>query len=167
MDDDVTSASVPTPIVVLQASLPSSATWSQTWRHVGFPVLFGLVVGVVWQEVVMPQLPYNIPNPVHGALLMYLLMSPLMHRWLTASSSDRWKEYALGVSALGFPLMLVWTMGYGGLVCGGYLASVVWIWISTSWWRFELPPFRFALWHTLGVNVGALGGSILTYNLLA
>jgi len=51
------------------------------------------------------------------------------------------------------------------LICGGYVAIVVWIWVSTSWWRFHLPPFRSALWHTLGVNVGALGGSLLAYNL--
>lgn len=154
-------------IVVPESSLPSSATWAQTWRHVGFPVLFGLTVGIAWQELAMPHLPYSIPNPVHAALLLYLVLSPLMHRWLAESTSERWKEYAMGISSLGIPLMIVWSMGYGGLVCGGYLASVVWIWISTSWWRFELPPFRLALWHTLGVNIGALGGSVLTYNLFA
>lgn len=167
MEDDGQATTPSSAIVVSEPALPSSATWSQTWRHVGVPVVFGLVVGIVWQEAVMPQLPYNIPNPVHGALLCYLLLAPLMHRWLAESTPERWKEYAMGGCALGLPLMLVWTMGYGGLVCGGYLASVVWIWISTSWWRFQIPPFRFALWHTLGVNVGALGGSIMTYNLLA
>ena len=47
-----------------------------------------------------------------------------------------------------------------------YLAVVVWIWVSTSWWRFDLPPFRSAMWHTMGVNIGALGGSLLTYYLV-
>jgi len=149
---------------------PSSATWDQTWRNVGFPALFGTVVGVVWQEAAMPALPalpYGFPNPVQASLLAYLLLTPLVHRWLTEADPLRWKEYALGCSSLALPLVIIWTLGYGGLVCGGYLASVVWVWISTSWWRFHLPPFRLALWHTLGVNIGALGGSILTYNLLA
>ena len=163
MEDEVT-------IEVSAPSEPTSATWDQTWRNVGFPALFGTVVGVVWQEAAMPAipaLPYGFPNPVQASLLAYLLLTPLVHRWLTEADPLRWKEYALGCSILALPLVMIWTMGYGGLVCGGYLASVVWVWISTSWWRFSLPPFRLALWHTLGVNIGALGGSILTYNLLA
>lgn len=163
MEDEVT-------IEVSAPAEPSSATWDQTWRNVGFPALFGTVVGVVWQEAAMPALPalpYGFPNPVQASLLAYLLLTPLVHRWLTEADPLRWKEYALGCSSLVLPLVIIWTLGYGGLVCGGYLASVVWVWISTSWWRFRLPPFRLALWHTLGVNIGALGGSILTYNLLA
>jgi len=163
MEDEVT-------IEVSAPAEPSSATWDQTWRNVGFPALFGTVVGVVWQEAAMPALPalpYGFPNPVQASLLAYLLLTPLVHRWLTEADPLRWKEYALGCSSLALPLVIIWTLGYGGLVCGGYLASVVWVWISTSWWRFHLPPFRLALWHTLGVNIGALGGSILTYNLLA
>ena len=163
MEDEVT-------IEVSAPAEPTSATWDQTWRNVGFPALFGTVVGGVWQEAAMPALPalpYGFPNPVQASLLAYLLLTPLVHRWLTEADPLRWKEYALGCSSLALPLVIIWTMGYGGLVCGGYLASVVWVWISTSWWRFSLPPFRLALWHTLGVNIGALGGSILTYNLLA
>jgi hypothetical protein len=29
--------------------------------------------------------------------------------------------------------------------------------------QFEFPPFRYGLWHALAVNIGAFGGSVLTY----
>jgi hypothetical protein len=147
-------------------SLPASATWAETWTNVGFPATFGAVVGSAWQWGVQPYLTYELPNPVQGALLLMLLFSPLLHRWLTPHEPSRWLEYLAGSAFLGLFFIAVWMTGYGGFICGGYLAIVVWIWVSTSWWRFHLPPFRLAIWHTLGVNIGALAGSLLTYNLL-
>ncbi len=161
MEDAESGAELP----LSSASLPSSATWKETWVNVGFPTFFGVAVGATWQVAVQPHLPYDVPNPVQAALLLLLLLSPLFHRWLTDHASSRWKEYLAGASVLSGFLLAVWMTGYGALVCGGYLAIVVWIWISTSWWRFHLPPFRSALWHTLGVNVGALAGSVLAFNL--
>ena len=145
---------------------PRSATWMETWTNVGAPTLFGLVVGALWQWKVQSTLAYGIPNPVQASLLMMLLCAPLFHRLLTQHPQKLWKEYALGVLLLGGFFSAVWMSGYGGFVCGGYLAVVVWIWVSTSWWRFHLPPFRLAIWHTFGVNIGALGGSIMMYGLL-
>ena len=152
-------------VALVTPAPPASATWAETWTNVGAPALFGLVVGAVWQVQVQPHLTYPLPNPIHAALLLFLLMSPLFHRWLTPHEGSRWKEYLAGVAVLGVFFGGVWTTGFGALICGGYVAIVVWIWISTSWWRFHLPPFRYALWHTLGVNIGALGGSILAFNL--
>ena len=145
--------------------LPSSATWKETWDNVVFPAFFGAGVGAVWQVAVQHRLTYEVPNPVQAALLLMLLLSPVFHRWLTDHDPARWKEYLAGASVLSTFFLAVWMTGYGALICGGYVAIVVWIWVSTSWWRFHLPPFRSALWHTLGVNVGALGGSLLAFNL--
>jgi hypothetical protein len=153
-------------INVRPPSLPTTATWEETWTNVGFPTLFGVVTGGAWQVMVQPRLTYGMPNPVQGALLLMLVLTPLLHRWLTDHPGERWNEYLGGVAVLGLFFIGVWTTGYGGFICGGYLAVVVWIWVSTSWWRFHLPPFRLALWHTLGVNVGALAGSLLVYNLV-
>jgi hypothetical protein len=153
-------------IDVRPPALPTTATWEETWTNVGFPTLFGVVTGGAWQVMVQPRLTYGMPNPVQGALLLMLVLTPLLHRWLTDHPGERWKEYLGGVAVLGLFFIGVWTTGYGGFICGGYLAVVVWIWVSTSWWRFHLPPFRLALWHTLGVNVGALAGSLLAYNLV-
>ena len=95
-----------------------------------------------------------------------MLFAPLLHRLLTHHPQHRWKEYLGGVAALALPRLWVWSTGLGGFGCGGYLAVVVWIWVSTSWWRFDLPPFRSAMWHTMGVNIGALGGSLLPFYLV-
>ena len=154
------------PSVEVEPSLRRSATWGETFQNVIAPTMFGMAAGGGWQALVSPHLTYGMPNPPQGGLLLMMLFAPLLHRLLTHQPQHRWKEYLGGVAALAFPLMLVWSTGLGGFVCGGYLAVVVWIWVSTSWWRFDLPPFRSAMWHTMGVNIGALGGSLLTYYLV-
>ena len=154
------------PSVEVEPSLRRSATWGETFQNVIAPTMFGMAAGGGWQALVSPHLTYGMPNPPQGGLLLMMLFAPLLHRLLTHHPQHRWKEYLGGVAALAFPLMLVWTTGLGGFVCGGYLAVVVWIWVSTSWWRFDLPPFRSAMWHTMGVNIGALGGSLLTFYLV-
>lgn len=154
------------PSVEVEPSLRRSATWGETFQNVIAPTMFGMAAGGGWQALVSPHLTYGMPNPPQGGLLLMMLFAPLLHRLLTHHPQHRWKEYLGGVAALAFPLMLVWSTGLGGFVCGGYLAVVVWIWVSTSWWRFDLPPFRSAMWHTMGVNIGALGGSFLTYYLV-
>ena len=154
------------PSVEVEPSLRRSATWGETFQNVIAPTMFGMAAGGGWQALVSPHLTYGMPNPPQGGLLLMMLFAPLLHRLLTHHPQHRWKEYLGGVAALAFPLLLVWSTGLGGFVCGGYLAVVVWIWVSTSWWRFELPPFRSAMWHTMGVNIGALGGSLLTFYLV-
>ncbi len=154
-----------TPILDLASDPPRTATWRETFENVIAPTMFGFVAGAGWQVYLSPHLTYGLPNPPQGGLLLMMLFSPLLHRWLTHHPQNRWKEYLSGIAALALPLLLIWSTGQGGFVCGGYLAVVVWIWVSTSWWRFNLPPFRLALWHTLGVNIGALGGSLLSFNL--
>lgn len=154
------------PSVEVEPSLRRSATWGETFQNVIAPTMLGMAAGGGWQALVSPHLTYGMPNPPQGGLLLMMLFAPLLHRLLTHHPQHRWKEYLGGVAALAFPLMLVWSTGLGGFVCGGYLAVVVWIWVSTSWWRFDLPPFRSAMWHTMGVNIGALGGSLLTYYLV-
>ena len=154
------------PLVDVVNILPRSASWKETWTHVGFPTCFGVFIGSVWQWAIQPHLRYDLPNPVQGALLLMMLLSPWFHRYLTGHDPRRWLEYLAGCASLASFFILVWMSGYGGFICGGYLAIIVWIGISTSWWRYTLPPYRLALWHTLGVNIGALGGSILTFQLL-
>ena len=154
------------PSVEVEPSLRRSATWGETFQNGIAPTMFGMAAGGGWQALVSPHLTYGMPNPPQGGLLLMMLFAPLLHRLLTHHPQHRWKEYLGGVAALAFPLLLVWSTGLGGFVCGGYLAVVVWIWVSTSWWRFDLPPFRSAMWHTMGVNIGALGGSLLTFYLV-
>lgn len=147
--------------------LLKSADWGDTWINIGAPTLFGVVVGSFWQWQIAPQLSSLWPNPIQAALLSFVLLSPLFHQQLTSHEFSRWKEYALGTLLPSLYIIGIWFIpGLTGMFCGGYLATIVWIWMCTSWWRFDLPPFRSALWHVLGVNIGALGASILTYNLM-
>ena len=149
-----------------EPTLPTSADWNETWTNVGIPAFFGAIVGAIWQLQIQPHLGTVWPNPVQASLLAMLLFSPLFHRWLTPHEQSKWMQYSLGVLLPITYLVGIWFVpGLTGMFCGGYLASIVWIWMCTSWWRFNLPPFRSALWHTLGVNICALGGSVLTYNL--
>ena len=154
-------ATIPAP----PSAPPQSATWRETTENVIAPTMFGVVCGAGWEALITPHLSYHLPNPPQGGLLLMMLFSPLLHRFLTHHPQERWKEYLAGVAALAFPLLLIWSTGLGAFVCGGYLAVIVWIWVCTSWWRFNLPPFRLALWHTLGVNIGALSGSLLFFSL--
>ena len=131
----------------VEALPPRSATWRETFDNVMAPTAFGMGAGALWEALAMPHLSYGMPNPPQRGLLLMLLFAPLLHRLLTNHPQGRWKEYLAGAAALAFPLMLIWSTGFGGFV--------------------HLPPFRLAIWHTMGVNIGALGGSLLYFSMMA
>tara|TARA_B100001094_G_scaffold216280_1_gene210390 strand:- start:191 stop:685 length:495 start_codon:yes stop_codon:yes gene_type:complete len=133
-------------------------------RHILAPAFFGALVGGLWQWKVMPQIgEINLPNPVHGAFLVSLLLSPLLYRILLDDEASRWREYTLGLASLGLLFSVIWLSGWGAMFCGGYGALLVWVWVSTDWGRYNLPPFRYGLWHAFGINLGALAGGIFAY----
>ena len=133
-------------------------------RHILAPAFFGALVGGLWQWKVMPQIgEINLPNPVHGAFLVSLVLSPLLYRILLDDEASRWKEYTLGLASLGLLFLVIWLSGWGAMFCGGYGALLVWVWVSTDWGRYNLPPFRYGLWHAFGINLGALAGGIFAY----
>ncbi len=46
-------------------------------KHILAPAFFGALVGGLWQWKVMPHIgELNLPNPIHGALFMSILLSP-------------------------------------------------------------------------------------------
>ncbi|RPG67833.1 MAG: hypothetical protein CBC59_007560 [Euryarchaeota archaeon TMED99] len=133
-------------------------------RHILAPAFFGALVGGLWQWKVMPQIgEINLPNPVHGAFLVSLVLSPLLYRILLDDEASRWREYTLGLASLGLLFSVIWLSGWGAMFCGGYGALLVWVWVSTDWGRYNLPPFRYGLWHAFGINLGALAGGIFAY----
>tara|TARA_B100001769_G_C21820883_1_gene446212 strand:+ start:174 stop:668 length:495 start_codon:yes stop_codon:yes gene_type:complete len=133
-------------------------------RHILAPAFFGALVGGLWQWKVMPQIgEINLPNPVHGAFLVSLVLSPLLYRILLDDEASRWKEYTLGLASLGLLFSVIWLSGWGAMFCGGYGALLVWVWVSTDWGRYNLPPFRYGLWHAFGINLGALAGGIFAF----
>ena len=133
-------------------------------RHILAPAFFGALVGGLWQWKVMPQIgEINLPNPVHGAFLVSLVLSPLLYRILLDDEASRLREYTIGLASLGLLFSVIWLSGWGAMFCGGYGALLVWVWVSTDWGRYNLPPFRYGLWHAFGINLGALAGGIFAY----
>ena len=132
-------------------------------RHIIAPAIFGLIVGIIFQEFVTPE--YKWPSPPQGALLTSILLSPLLYFILVRDEASRWHEYTLGLALPGSIFFMIWFSGWGALFCGGYGALLVWVWISTSWGRFELPPFRYGVWHTFAIDIGAFSGALLAYSI--
>lgn len=133
-------------------------------RHILAPAGFGAIVGGLWQAFVMPKIgEINLPNPIHGAFIVSILLSPLLYRILLDDEPKRWKEYTLGLAVLGIIFSVIWLSGWGAVFCGGYGALLVWVWISTDWGRYDLPPFRYGIWHAFAIDLGAFAGSVLVY----
>lgn len=136
-------------------------------KHIMAPAFLGVAIGGIWEAFVMPHVgEIQLPNPIHGAFFISILLSPLLYRLLLDDEPSRWKEYTLGLSSLGFLFCMIWLSGWGAMFCGGYGALLVWVWICTDWGRYQLPPFRYGLWHALGINLGAFAGGVLTFTQL-
>ena len=46
-------------------------------RHIIAPAVFGMIVGIIFQEYITPQ--YNWPSPPQGAILSSIILSPLLY----------------------------------------------------------------------------------------
>jgi len=132
-------------------------------RHMMAPLLLGMFFGSLWQIIVMPEIDL-FPNPIHGSFIIYLVLSPIIYKLLVGQEMNRAKEYALGFVSLAIVLSIFWVLPQqSSLYCGVFLTGISWLWLSSFWLQFEFPPFRYGLWHSMGVNIGAFGGSVLTY----
>ena len=132
-------------------------------RHAILPMLIGALLSAFWETIVLPNMFYGFPSPVQGAFILALIFSPLMYKLLLPDKKGDLKEYAMGLGVLGFIYILIWFTQIGPLVCGGYLSILIWVWINTTWWQYELPSFRYGIWHAIGIDIGAFGGAILAY----
>ena len=154
-----------TSLVVEEHSTPVSESeiFKDMLRHMMAPLILGMLFGSIWQIVVMPKIDF-FPNPVHGSFMIYLVLSPLIYKFLVGQEMNRAKEYALGVLSVAIVLSVVWILPQqSSLYCGVFLTGIAWLWLSSFWLQFEFPPFRYGLWHAIAVNIGAFGGSVLTY----
>ena len=160
MDEEITEVEVK-----IEAPFLSRALDFETGlKHILAPAFLGVAFGGLWQAFVMPHVgEINLPNPIHGAFLISILLSPLLYRLLLDDEPSRWKEYTLGLSSLGLLFSMIWLSGWGAIFCGGYGALLVWVWVSTDWGRHHLPPFRYGLWHAFGIDLGAFAGSVLVF----
>ena len=130
-------------------------------RHMMAPFLVGMIFGSIWQLNVMPRIDWQVPNPIHGSFAIYLLISPLMYKLLVGKEMSRASEYTMGFAVTACVFSMVWI--FQSVYCGAYIPAIAWLWISSYWLQFDFPPFRYGLWHGIGVNVGAFGGSVLSF----
>ena len=133
------------------------------FRHIIAPALFGMVFGVIFQQYITPD--YGWPSPPQGAILASIILSPILYFSLVRDAPSRWYEYTMGLTLPGAIFFMVWFSGWGALFCGGYGALLLWVWISTSWGRYDLPPFRYGVWHAFAVDIGAFSGALLVYSI--
>ena len=142
----------------------SIAGWlPESIRHAITPMTIGVIFGAFWQTIVLPNLKNGYPHPVQGAFILALLFSPLMYKYLLPDKKGDWREYAMGLGILGFAYSIIWVSGWGAMFCGGYLSFLIWLWINSTWWQYELPSFRYGIWHAIGIDIGAFGGAILAF----
>ena len=132
-------------------------------RHIIAPALFGMIVGIIFQQYITPE--YSWPSPPQGAILTSILLSPLLYFILVRGDASRWYEYSMGIALPGIIFFIVWFSKWGALFCGGYGALLLWVWISTSWGRYDLPPFRYGVWHAFAVDIGSFSGALLVYSM--
>ena len=153
------------PILVEESlsSVSEGEVFKDMLRHMMAPLMLGMLFGSLWQILVMPKIDF-FPNPVHGSFMIYLVLSPLIYKILVGQEMNRAKEYSLGVLSVAVVLSIVWILPQqSSLYCGVFLTGISWLWLSSFWLQFEFPPFRYGLWHAIAVNIGAFGGSVLTY----
>ena len=132
-------------------------------RDIIAPALLGLVLGIFFQEIIFEK--YGWPSPPQGAILVSILISPLLYITLVRDEFSRWYEYSLGLCAPGLIFFVMWFSEWGALFCGGYGALLLWVWISTDWGRYDLPPFRYGVWHMFAIDIGAFSGALLSFSI--
>ncbi|MCS5526193.1 MAG: hypothetical protein NZ737_03835 [Candidatus Poseidoniaceae archaeon] len=125
------------------------------FRHVSVPGFIGLVLGVLATLIDFG------PNPMQVALLLAILFSPVIAH-LTKTQIG-W-EHSFGLAIICLFEATLWFAGISYF--NTVLVLIVWLWMSSSWWRLELPPFRIGVWHGFGLSFTTLAGGLLAYGLL-
>ena len=107
MDEEITEVEVK-----IEAPFLSRALDFETGlKHILAPAFLGVAFGGLWQAFVMPHVgEINLPNPIHGAFLISILLSPLLYHLLLDDEPSRWKEYTLGLSSLGLLFSMIWQL---------------------------------------------------------
>lgn len=154
------------PVVELE-SLPSVSYdgWmKELLRHAITPLFIGAFLGGFWQLFMMDRVgEMGLPMPVQGAFIIALPFSPFICKLLVPNSQGKLWQYSLGMFIMALVYSSIWMSGWGAMFCGGYFSGLVWIWINMTWWNYELPPFRYAIWHSIAIDLGAFGGALIVY----
>ncbi len=125
------------------------------FHHVLVPGILGFALGVLATLIDIG------PNPMQVALLLAILLSPAIAH-LTKTPIG-W-EHSLGLAIICLIEAGLW---FGGIsYFNTVMVLIVWLWMCSSWWRLELPPFRIGVWHGFGLSFTTLAGGLLAFGLL-
>ena len=123
------------------------------FRHVLVPSIFGMVLGasanLLFDTFVM-----------QAGLLSAVLFSPLI-AFLTKTKIG-W-EHSLGLAVVSVVTSVIWLLGFNYF--NTLAIFFAWVWMCSSWWKYDLPPFRYGFWHGFGIAFSTFIGGILSYNL--
>lgn len=141
---------------------PSIIDFETGIKHIIGPATIGMILGILAEIFLAPN--YTWPSPPQAAIIGSILLSPVLYFLLIGDQKSRWWEYSLGLMIPGSFFIMIWFSGWGALFCGVYLPLLIWVWISTSWGQYELPPFRYGVWHLFGITIGGFAGAILAFS---
>ena len=140
---------------------PSIIDLKTGMKHILGPAVIGMTLGILAEIFLTPN--YSWPSPPQAVIIGSILLSPVLYFVLVGNEKSRWWEYSLGLLTPGLFFIMIWFSGWGALFCGVYLPLLIWVWISTSWGQYDLPPFRYGVWHLFGLNIGGFAGAILAF----
>jgi len=126
--------------------------------HVMFPSIMGSLIAIA---VTFAGIDFD--NPVQISLLIGIAIAPVIG-WF--SKQEKLLDHFFGFALLNGIFALMWFSPNAGFFCGGYLTMMIWVWMSLNWWKYELPSFRYGIWHSVGLEIGAFGGAIIASGLV-
>ncbi|MDG1551441.1 MAG: hypothetical protein P8Q95_06925 [Candidatus Poseidoniaceae archaeon] len=162
MEEQIVDEKVPSTIRTPEVKT-SAVDFETGLKHIIGPAVIGMTLGMSAEVFLTPN--YAWPSPPQAAIIGAILLSPLLYFILLSDEKSRWWEYSVGMMTPGLFFIMIWFSGWGALFCGAYGPLLIWVWISTSWGQFDLPPFRYGIWHSFAINIGGFAGAILAFNL--
>lgn len=121
------------------------------FRHVIWPTIFGMVLVGACAHYLIRYAP-----PMSLALILAVLTAPLL-AYLTRSG--KWNEHMIGVGIVCVPMALFWLLGEN--YCNIAIPFLFWVWMSSTWAKFDLPPFRYGIWHGFGIAFAIIPGAMV------
>ena len=121
------------------------------FRHVTYPSGFGIVLVMICGALLAQIAP-----PMLLSMVIAVLVSPLIGK--ITKIKIGW-DYSLGVAIACIPNGILWLAGPSFF--NTVIPFFLWAWLSISWSKLKLPPFRYGLWHGYGLAFSILPGAML------
>ena len=121
------------------------------FRHVIWPTTFAIILVAICAHFFLEYAP-----PMSLALILAVVVSPLLG---LLTKSGKWNEHLCGVAIVCIPMSGFWLLGES--YCNIAIPFMFWVWMSSSWSKYDLPPFRYGIWHGFGIAFSIIPGALL------